>query len=207
MDNKSSVFASAEIRWFYRGNPPETVSAWFHVLEPTAEQPRTDWYLQPTDAAMNIKWREGQIQPKRRDAPGEEIIFTEDIHGVLERWRKWSFALDKEGDADLSEQAWWQAVEKSRLMKKFQRDEQGRIVPADGYPDAGCQVELATLETEGAVWWSLCFESFGPEGQLRDLLIETAAHVFSKGTPPTLDLPHSYGYAAWLLSMGGEEVR
>ncbi|HMB93620.1 MAG TPA: hypothetical protein VKP65_22400 [Rhodothermales bacterium] len=197
------MIASAEVRWFYRGSPPDAVSAWFDLLDPHAEPPRTDWYLRPTDAAMNVKWREGQMQPKRRDAPGEAITFAENIHGLIERWRKWSIALQKEGPADFSREPLWQPVTKSRLMRTFQRDGDRRIVPvpapADDYPDVGCQVELARLETEAEVWWSLCFESFGLEVQLRDLLVETATHVFSNGMPPTLDLSHSSGYAEWLL--------
>ena len=202
MSSENNMLASAEVRWFYRGNPRDAVTEWFDTFDPTTEPSRTDWYLQPTDAAMNVKWREGRIEAKRRDAPGEAVAFAENIHGLLERWRKWSFPLAEEAGANLSEQALWQAVEKSRLMKKFRRDEKGRIVPvpADGYPDAGCQVELASLETKGEMWWSLCFESFGPEAPLRDLLVETAAYVFSKGTPPTLELAHSDGYAAWLLA-------
>jgi hypothetical protein len=204
MSSENNMLVSAEVRWFYRGNPPDAVAEWFDTFDPSSEPSRTDWYLQPTDAAMNVKWREGQIQPKRRDAPGEDVAFADDIHGLLERWRKWSFALDEEAQVDLSEQALWQAVEKSRLMKKFQRDENGRIMPvsADGYPDAGCQVELASLEAKDEMWWSLCFESFGPEAQLRDLLVETAAHVFHNGSPPTLERAHSLGYAAWLMEKG-----
>ena len=198
------MLASAEVRWFCRGRPSAAITAWFDRFDPSSESPRTDWYLHPTDAAMNVKWREGQIQAKRRDEPGDVISFATDIHGLVERWRKWSFPLDEEEGADLSQETLWRPVEKSRRMQTYHYDEQGCLVRAEGDIEAGCQVELATLTMEGAPWWSICFESFGAESQLRDLLMTTTRFVFSQGTPPALETAHSEGYAAWLMNNPSE---
>ena len=70
-------YATIETRWFYAGRLPAAVLAWFEALGPAPdEQPaRTDHYLQPTDAGLNVKLREGQLEAKRREAPGTPPVF------------------------------------------------------------------------------------------------------------------------------------
>lgn len=199
--------ATAEVRWFYKGDVPEAVVAWFGALpgEP-AEEARTDRYLRPTDAALNLKWREGQVEVKRRDAPGDLFRFHQRATGRIEPWRKWSFDVAERTSARTSgDGALWADVSKARRKIAYRIGEEGRVVVHRdaGAPLNGCDLELTRLHAKGAAWWSVCLEAFGDERALRDTLTRTARYVFeAAAAPPLLDAAHSMGYAAWLLDVG-----
>jgi len=202
---KIAMRATAEVRWFYEGPIPAAVDAWFRHFEPEphAQPPRTDGYLYPTGAALNVKVREGRLEMKRRDAMGDAVVFNPRIEGYVEHWRKWSFALASGEAAEVFGRAdpLWIDVRKTRRMRSYRLDEAGRVTPvsAAAASPSGCAVELAHVEAAGRRWWSLCFEAYGDDAPLADLLVHTARHVFAHGDPPALDLGHSAGYAGWLL--------
>ena len=196
------IRATAEVRWFLPGPVPPDVRAWFDDLGPLVEaaSPRTDCYVQPTGPGLNVKVREGRLEVKRRDAPGAVREWAAGVAGVVEHWRKWSFALDEAVRAMHS--AYWQAVRKQRRLRAYRPDGAGGVaeVSDDAESEAGCEVELSEIQVDGQTWWSVCFEAFGPEDQLDRLLLDTARHVFAQSMPPTvLVSDHSMGYPAWLL--------
>lgn len=147
---------------------------------------------------MNVKLREGYSEAKRRDVEGEIVAFAGGISGRVERWRKWSLPLAE--DADHPQDDAWLSVLKVRRKLSYCVDEYGHVasVPSGTTFHSGCDVELSRIEVGGVAWWSMCFEAFGGEERLRDLLLQTIAHVFAQGTPPALDAAYSCGYAAWL---------
>ena len=191
--------ATAEVRWFYPGEVPDVTSAWFGALpgELTKER-RTDRYLRPTDVALNLKWREGQLEIKRRDAEGESASITETVAGRLERWRKWSFEATERTS---EESAYWIDVAKVRWKRRYRVGADGHVTPYAGTDrlENGCDVEVTALRVQGETWWSVCLEAFGAEASLRTTLTHTAQHVFRTAAPPTLEEAHAMGYAAWLL--------
>ncbi len=197
--------ATAEVRWFLAGPIPDHVAAWFAGLaegEPTAAT-RTDRYLCPTGPALNVKLREGQLEVKRRDAEGMKAALHPRIIGQEERWRKWSFAVQG-GEAANDER--WLAVAKTRRLLAYQVEEDGQVRRVSGSeaPASGCEVELSQVEAGRQVFWSLCFESYGDEDRLHEMLHRTAAHVFHHGDPPSLASTDSFSYPAWLMSVSGE---
>ena len=193
--------ATAEVRWFYPGSVPEEVGAWFRALpgEPT-EEARTDRYLRPTDAALNLKVREGQVEVKRRDAEGDLVRVHENVTGRIERWRKWSFDAAERTSAD---GAFWMTVAKARRKIRYRIEPDGQVVAHLGEErlTKGCDLEVARIAIQDDRWWSLCLEAFGDEAAVHDTLVRTAHHVFGTGHPPRLDAAHSKGYAAWLMSL------
>ncbi|MGI9174924.1 MAG: hypothetical protein ACR2GR_06365 [Rhodothermales bacterium] len=191
--------ATAEVRWFYPGDVPEAVSTWFEALPgDRTEERRTDRYLRPTDAALNLKWREGQLEIKRRDAEGEHAEITESVAGRLERWRKWSFDATERTS---TESAYWIDVAKTRWKRRYRVEAGGRVTAYAGTDrlEDGCDVEVTILSVQGEPWWSVCLEAFGDEASLQGTLMHTAQHVFRIAAPPALEEAHSKGYAAWLL--------
>jgi len=159
---------------------------------------------------LSIKLREGRIEIKQREAQHGTVRFRPQFVGVMERWRKWSWALADPG-ASLA-QDWisspaWIGVEKKRWLLMYQTSPEQGIVPT---PDGevfgqGCQVELSSIQAQGQAGWSLSFEGFGGEAAGRETLLLVAARLFSRGS---LDLPlsvnNSYGYPKWLAMLGDE---
>ena len=205
--------ATAEVRWFYEGTIPAGVEAWFQRFERElyAQPPRTDSYLYPTDAALNVKVREGRLEIKRRDTQGTATVFNPRVEGYVERWRKWGFVLasGEAGKVFDATDTLRIDVRKTRWMHSYRFDETGRIRPASvaEVSPSGCEVELAHIEAAGQGWWSLCFEAYGDETSLADLLLRTAQYMFAHGDPPALDLGHSVGYAGWLLKSVKRDTR
>lgn len=190
---------------------PPKVLAWFHRIEqkPQEQPPRIDYYLDlGAHDSLGIKLREGRIEIKQREAQHGPVQLGGQFSGVMERWRKWSWAL-AEPDASLV-QDWiastaWIGVEKRRWLIVYQTGREDGIAPAlEGeVVEQGCQVELARIQAQGQAGWSLSFEGFGGEAAGGETLLLVAAYLFD-GEP--IDLPlftgNSYGYPKWLATLG-----
>lgn len=204
------MFASMEVRWFYRGTVPAEVAEWFHsgTSQPEVQSPRVDYYLCLREIdSLGIKLREGRLEVKRRHRQHGLRHFCEQASGVVEHWRKWSFGLSM-GEGELSDSLMpsssWMGVQKERQIRKYRVVEDDRLVPvpAEEYPERGCSVELSTLYVEGQDWWSLCFEASGDETSLRQTLVLVVEEVLDRGRMSfSLDAEASYGYPRWLASL------
>jgi hypothetical protein len=191
---------TAELRWFFRGQPPGPVAAWFEA-EAEAEPPRTrtDRYLvlSGTDA-LGVKVRGGttRFELKLRPRPPDPLVLPGAISGLLEEWQRWSFPrpaisrfLPRVG---LSTEGWLDVTKERRLV----------TVPYGDRGEAGCRVELTNLQTVGQRWSTVGFESFGPEPDLVPALTAAAQRFFG-----ALDLPGglgaalSCGYPGWLTTL------
>lgn len=194
---------------------PPRILTWFHRIEqklqqkPQQQPPRVDYYLNLGGYdSLGIKLREGRIEIKQREAEHGTVHLGRRLAGMMERWRKWSWALT-ESDTSLV-QGWiaspaWVGVEKKRWLLMYQTSREEGIAPAlEGkVVEQGCQVELASIEAQGHAGWSLSFEGFGGEASGRETLLLVAAHLFN-GEPADLPLStgNSYGYPKWLAMLG-----
>jgi hypothetical protein len=187
---------TAELRWFFRGRPPEPVVAWFEAgTDPP--QTRSDVYLvlAGTDA-LGVKVRGGttRFEIKLRPRPPSPLALPGAVAGQLEEWQRWSFSrpgisrflprlgLPKEG---------WLEVGKRRRMA---------TIPYRG--DAGCRVELTALRVQGQEWSTVGFESFGPEPDLVPALTAAAEQLFGPlDLPGGLGAELSCGYPGWLATL------
>ena len=200
------MWPTVEVRWFYPGQVPGQLVAWFRqvVGEPEEQLGRVDHYLRlESTEALGIKMREGRIEIKQRQQRLGLVRFQVGIAGQVEAWRKWSFGLAWAGA--FAPPSSWIAVEKKRTLHRVQIGGEGLIVPlpAGSYEAVGCGLELTRIGVGGAIWWSLGLESFGPEATLRDSLMAVAGHLFASGTVPQLEAAVSCGYPRWLQRAAG----
>ena len=187
---------TAELRWFFREQPPGPVRAWF---ENAAGPPRSrsDQYLvlDGTDA-LGVKIRGGttRFELKLRPSPGGPLALLGGVSGQVEEWQRWSFArpgisrfLPRLG---LPKDRWVTVGKERRLA----------TVPYRG--DAGCRVELTALKALSQEWTTIGFEAFGPEPDLVPALTAAAEGFFGSLDPPDgLGAALSCGYPGWLATL------
>jgi hypothetical protein len=187
---------TAELRWFFRPQPPGPVVDWFGTVG-GPPQSRSDSYLvlSGTDA-LGVKVRGGttRFELKLRPAPASPLALSGAVSGRLEEWQRWSFArsgvsrlLPRLG---LPENCWVKVDKRRRLTTIPYRD------------DAGCRVELTQLRAQGQEWTTVGFEAFGPEPDLVAALKAAAERFFgSLDLPDGLGAELSCGYPGWLTTL------
>ncbi|MFN2186104.1 MAG: hypothetical protein ACK2UU_19140 [Anaerolineae bacterium] len=190
---------------------PGRALEWFHRAgqKPQEQPPRVDYYLDLGEHdSLGIKLREGRIEIKQREAQHGTVHLGPQVAGVMERWRKWSWALAVP-DSILAQNSIsspvWIGVEKERWLLLYQTGLEGEIAPAPdgGVVEQGCQVELSRIQAQDQVGWSLSFESFGGKAAGREMLLLVAAHLFSReAIDLRLSVSNSYGYPKWLAMLG-----
>jgi hypothetical protein len=205
------MFPTLETRWFYPGPIPPDVLAWYHYGEraPEAQPTRIDYYLRlPDHDDLGIKLREGRIEIKQRaEQYGVQHLHAR-VHGLVEGWRKWSFGVNDLGGGlgDLAgARPAWIAIRKARRLRRYLVTEAGDVSAAAITEIAphGCHIELAETVIHSETWWSLAFETFGPEATLHATFTQVAQHVLRGDAVPHLDVAHSYGYAQWISNLNG----
>jgi hypothetical protein len=221
------ALSTLEARWFFPGPLEETgqgVEAWFRARAigggpaPLAWDPappawRPDRYLLvPGQDDMGIKWREGRLEIKGREAALGAVAFAPGIDGLCERWLKWSYA-----GAAIERRCFGlfhgvaapgiALVEKRRLQRLFALDAAGGATEVgSGEPRArGVNVELAQIRVPGApdaAHWSLAFEAFPGDPQMSEPFTAVVAG-FLQGCPALpLAAERSMAYPRWLLELG-----
>lgn len=202
------MFPTDEVRWFFKGAIPASVTAWFTALGcvTAVQPPRIDYYLQLNDDdSLGVNLREGRIEVKQRAHPGELVRFGERSAGQVEAWRKWGFGL-AEADENVTEAAQWIGVWKSRRWCVFAVGDDGRITPTSitTIPEQGCACELTKvrLTDTSEIWWSLGFEAFGGAAGRRERLRRVAQLFLKQDDAPILTADNSYSYLVWLQIVG-----
>ncbi|MGD2176491.1 MAG: hypothetical protein PVG71_01580 [Anaerolineae bacterium] len=200
------MYPTVEVRWFYPGQVPAKVEAWFQQGAGRVERPpcREDHYLRLTDPqALGIKLREGRIEVKKRVREHGVVRFHKRVTGIVEHWRKWGFQL-AEAHRALSSIAVpttsWIRVSKERMLRTYRLTVDKCVVPvsASELPRQGCELELSRVHVAGQDWWTLAFEAFGDESVLQEQFVLVTQHVFAAEESPSLSAPESRGYADWL---------
>ena len=203
-----SIEQTLEVRWFYEGPPPDRGVAWIRSLGATPESPRTDLYLRSEDPGLNVKYREGKLQTKRRTGAPRLMTISEDVSGHREPWIKWSFPMNGQA-SDLQEESasgLWLPVRKKRLKVELTPSEQlRRLRQSDariGQPDPvhAC-AELTVVESNGTTAWSVNIEAEGDPSRQASTLAQIAPSMFADAAAPALGPDQSYGYTAWLQQL------
>lgn len=192
---------------------PPPVEAWFRRASGSVDQEpvRVDHYLQLAHIdSLGIKLREDRIEVKQRVDQQQLVRFHERVAGVVEEWRKWSFAIqDPDGVLARATAAAgsWIAVRKDRQLRRYRVADDGRVIAltSSTSPDRGCELELSHVEVAGETWWTLSFEAFGEPSTLRVELLAVVRYVVASDAPPALPADDSFGYAAWLGGITQEE--
>jgi hypothetical protein len=218
--------STIEVRWFLDGPADEIgreVKRWFRTRlpygggealpiawDPPGPAWRADRYLLvPGQDDMGIKWREGRLEIKGREAALGHRAFSPGIEGVYERWIKWSYAgkaierrflgLFQGGVAPGIVR-----VEKRRLQRCIALDATGGVeVGRDPPPPRGVNVELARIRVPGSPSesHSLAFEAFPGDARMLEQLTAVVAR-FLEGCPALpLRAERSMSYPRWLLDL------
>ncbi|HEY8200748.1 MAG TPA: hypothetical protein VII47_05305 [Actinomycetota bacterium] len=202
------MVATAEVRWFFRGQAPARLAGWFEKVGAEPRQ-RADVYLRlPETDALGVKVRggEGWLELKVREHAHGEQELSGGVAGAVEQWRKWSFqrtAAEPPGHGLGLPPNCWVTVHKLRRLATYRPpDWSPSLEPAQG---DGCNVELTDLragEPKGVgdeEWSTLGLEAFGSEETVLESLSNAARALFKD-----LDLPQglhadlSCGYPGWL---------
>jgi hypothetical protein len=196
---RAGVFPTVEVRWFYKGKVPPNVLAWFQQWDPRPDQQphRVDHYLHlPDTVSLGVKWREGRLEVKQRRQQSRVVQFHEWAAGLVEHWRKWSFELANQVAPPPS----WTAVAKKRQLRRYRLAGGEKIssVPADEFPDQGCDVELTQVQAREETWWTVGFEAFGEESTLHETLLLVTRQILAADESPTVKAQESFGYPKWL---------
>jgi hypothetical protein len=202
------VFPTAEVRWFWQGDVPDAALTWLSQQPGGApsENTRTDHYLivDSTDT-LGVKLRGGNIELKQRTATPRPRRWTDQAHGLAERWTKWSFDLARERPVlnQLAASQAWVGVTKTRWLKEYRITPDDGVLPlrTDEASTAVCAVEITQVSVSNARpnrWWTLGLEASGNEGRLNRALDRTASALLDASVPAAMTRENSYGYAQWL---------
>lgn len=203
---------SAEIRWFWRENPPPDLEGWFqdsdhHGCTSGGGSPnaREDIYLCDDDQVeLGIKVRGGNsgVEVKGLVAAKLGILAAGEFIGPIELWSKWiSRSLSLDIHSTITLQKW-------RKLRKFDTTgpspveiELGADEKPKEYrlPKTGCNVEFTNvyIPKSSQTWWTLGFEAFGTILTVEKDLQAVAA-VLHKRHPPTMSGGMIASYPAWL---------
>jgi hypothetical protein len=194
---------SLEVRWIFPGPLPPAAAAWFTRFPVRLESRQDTYLLQPRLDGLAVKIRAGgALEVKAyQGSPGLAEVAGHPL-GRLQYWRKWSFPCGPL-TAGSSGQPGWAAVRKTRRITRFRPASgwfQAGTPAAAGQP--GCGVELTEIGLGGQAWWSLGFESTGPEDRLRGDLAAAVMRVFAEPLPLPAGVDigpgNSRSYAEWL---------
>jgi len=208
------MFPTVEIRWFYRGEIPGEIQSWFDQIvdqrtQPIIQTPRTDTYLlEQGNTSLGIKLREGRLEIKQRVREYGQIEFSQDVNGIVEGWRKWSFLIAPEQTNLLSPKILsdtWIDVKKERKLYNFIITHQAvKSSPMPDYSSGGCNFELTQIHFWGDTWWSIGLEASGEENSNYDRLKIATKNILSLPPPQSMKAHDSRGYPKWLESVNRE---
>jgi hypothetical protein len=209
------MLVTTELRWFAAGPLPDALNTWFeksawgsYAQSQPSSETRTDRYLCLPCEFLNVKFRQGKLEAKWRQAVVETLILPQGSQGQLERWVKWSDQVVAEEDwlsQAIADSGDWVEVHKVRSQRFFSVDpESNQVTMSDQPPHNGCSAELTELEVQQQAWWSLAFEAVGqiPQPQtLKRIACNFLEHGPQELRLEALQLSQSYAYPRWLMTV------
>jgi hypothetical protein len=191
-----------EIRWIVEGSLPPSTAEWFARV-PSRSEEREDIYLvMPQLPNLAVKIRGGVALDIKEFRGSWGVLELSGIgEGRLESWRKWSYSFGIDSPSR-EEPPGWRRVTKRRRLTAFIPDENA-LVPTFQVPAEllVCSVELSEVAVDDAPWWTLAFESTGPEERLQEAIEVTAHRIAGTQASAHLDLSLSGPYSEWLTKL------
>ena len=160
----------AELRWFWKGDCPAEIAAWFNgpdwSLAPARVQRRDRYFVQPGNVEIGCKVRDVD----RSTARGAQLkaLITRFDRNRIELWGKWNWFVPASARSVL--------VCKERALRlctasgstpgshgEVPLDKDGSACPSVGVPQDACQIELTKVQIAGdhRHWWTLGLEAWG----------------------------------------------
>ena len=218
---------SAEVRWFWRKEPPTELKDWFHDplvhgCPPGGGPPsRDDIYLITESDELGIKVR----GVKGRNSDGTGVRAPLELKGKvgehrqtegpgpspdpIQLWCKWTVPGIDLGQARTCR------VSKTRWLRRFETSGNAPVevplgreeTPLDHrvgpqFPVRGCNVELTEVRLDdGQVWWSFCIEAYGEMGTVVKDMRSTTDLMYRRGNFPDLSTGSLFSYPEWLAQL------
>lgn len=198
---QSGVVVTREVRWFFEGDVPEEIHAWFWTTtRPIEQERRLDTYdLEAAERRVGLKVRNSgfydakllvSVMPDTELAPG--------MKGQIEDWMKVSEPAHEDRAHIFGPRI--------DVLKDIHTR---RYLLGGSESSAGCEVELASISTGRARAWTVCFETFGPP-ELKERAFEFGVDVFNEESV----LPEgfvftansSWSYPEWLSRCRAEKL-
>ncbi len=200
------MFHTAEVRWFYPGDLPTDILAWFTTGQIITAEERTDHYLIfPGCETIGVKIRTGQFEIKALKGGSEVVQFADTVTGRSDCWVKWSHSqpdIDWLQTLDRTQNRWID-VTKVRRQRRY-AIEQGQVREVDldtAIPEGGA-IELTHIRAGGGAWWTLALEAYGEPNRMRATLQYIAETFFARYPPPyRFDTTRSCSYPVWLAGL------
>lgn len=160
------MLVSAELRWFWDGQCPDDVSAWFNgsglMSGPAMERRSDEYVLLPGNTEIGCKIRDAQGTETRSEIKG---LITRFDRNRIELWRKWDWHPPSGGPRVM--------VHKQRQLRRFftaggaacrtDTATENRPGATGNTPVDACQIELTQVRVDGfdRQWWTLGLETWG----------------------------------------------
>ena len=200
------MMVSAELRWFWKNEPPKGLDTWFRSgrFPVGGGRLRRDEYLiDPSQIELGIKKRGGgSVELKGLVCFGRTL--PKPFEGRIQLWSKWSsnaLSIDRFPRLVVAKTRWLRKFDTGsvRVQELELGEDEGLRDKSARPPDCGCLLELVAIETgdDATRWWSLAFEAFGPLDSVEASLERTAMEM-GEPSPPSLENASQLSYPEWL---------
>jgi hypothetical protein len=199
------MYSTIELRWFYPGELPLDILDWFNGLDspPNLPDSRADIYLQPVNADVGVKLRQGNLELKYRQQNWGEIQIGSNLTGRVESWSKW-ICVDDIPDrltiAKMEGKSGWMRVEKVRSQRLYRVNFTGgcQLLPITKPEDGAAAIEVTKLKLADRDWWTIACEYLGDDLQPdRELKLLVSSLLDGCNLPRSTSI--SCGYPEWLM--------
>ncbi len=181
-----------EVRWFFDGPLPNVVHTWWFAHDADVHmETRFDQYdVVAARSGIGSKLRHtGEFNVKQRLALVGAVELAPGLMGLVEDWQKTTRpAANAPGAMAASI-----AVIKRTASRRFGLG-----------TDAGCEVELASVEAGDRRAWSLCFETFGRFDAREEAMASAVRLLLAESPLPSghaFPLDASRSYPEWIAEI------
>lgn len=192
---QSGVLVTREVRWFFEGDVPDHVSAWFESpTHPVEREHRVDTYdFGAARRRVGIKVRDIELfDSKLLLSVAPDVVLAPGLVGHVEDWMKITEPANAETRHLSGERV---HVSKEIVARRYTLN---RGAARDL---VGCDVELARVVVGHMRAWTVCFETFGvPELRQEGLQAGVDGLLEQSPLPPGLEFApaRSFSYPEWI---------
>jgi hypothetical protein len=207
---------STEMRWFFKDeNQTKKITDWFAKNNLVFKNvwDRADYYLLHQPETNGIKLREGKVEIKVLQQDVGKQTLQNKNKGIANSWHKYAFKISDDNN-DLMEivnafkglrtiglNRDWIKIEKERLILKYSIENNTitKVADVNTKIDNGCNIEFTKIMCNAKdMYYTVCFESFGSNENLNDLLLQLANKICAEIGEAVFVNNDSHSYPAFI---------